>query len=493
MDKDKVDRPVWFPQWADVLPQLRLPPLHQRQYRTALIQYLRFCKQTGQRATVASARAFMQEVTDNRRLAASQLDIWKEALNWFFREGGKPAGTGSRLQTAPTNGGRAGTQVVTGRGYKPLPRGAGTQAETGRGGNPLPRGRDQRMMPNPNRIGDVPSLGAADIGSEEWEQRLIRHLRTGHYLWRTEQTYRAWARRFAEWLNDRRSRLETDPTVETAVADDVRDFLTDLATRQRVSASTQKQALNALVFLLREGLERDPGEFGDFARARKSVNLPVVLSRDECQRLFAALEGTIRLMAELMYGSGLRLMELLRLRIKDVDLDRRQLLVRAGKGDKDRITVLPVAVLDRLRAHREGVRSVFEKDRQTGLPGVWIPEGLDRKYPKAGEAWEWQWLFPSRELMTDPRNGVRRRHHLLEERFQAAVREAARRAQLNKRVTPHVLRHSFATHLLEGGSDIRTVQELLGHKDVSTTQIYTHVLNRPGLAVRSPLDTPGTV
>ena len=165
-------------------------------------------------------------------------------------------------------------------------------------------------------------------------------------------------------------------TIENAGPEDVRDFLTDLATRQRVSASTQKQALNALVFLLREGLERDPGEFGDFTRARKSINLPVVLTRDECRHLFAELEGTPRLMAELMYGSGIRLMELLRLRIKDVDLERRQLLVRAGKGDKDRITVLPVAVRDRLQAHREWVRTLYEKDRQAGLPGVWIPEGL---------------------------------------------------------------------------------------------------------------------
>jgi len=172
------------------------------------------------------------------------------------------------------------------------------------------------------------------------------------------------------------------------------DFLTDLATRQRVSASTQKQAVNALVFLLYEGLERDPSEFGNFACARKSVRLPVVLSRDECQKLFAALEGVSRLMAELMYGSGIRLMELLRLRIKDVDIERRQLLVRAGKGDKDRITVLPVAILDRLRAHREWVRALYEKDRQAGLPGGWLPEAIDRKYPKDGEAWEWHWLFP---------------------------------------------------------------------------------------------------
>ena len=212
---------------------------------------------------------------------------------------------------------------------------------------------------------------------------------------------------FLNWLMARGVR------VEASANDHVRDFLSDLATCQRVSASTQKQALTALVFLLREALERDPGEFGDFVRARKSVRLPVVLSREECQRLFAALDGTMQLMAELMYGSGLRLMELLRLWVKDVDLERGQILVRAGKGDKDRVTVLPLSLSSRLREHRNWLRRLYDKDRQANLPGVWIPEGLDRKYPKAGDAWEWQWFFPSRELMTDPRSGLRRRHHVL--------------------------------------------------------------------------------
>jgi integron integrase len=195
-------------------------------------------------------------------------------------------------------------------------------------------------------------------------------------------------------------------------------------------------------------------------------------------------------MAELMCGGGLRLMELLRLRVKDVDLDRQQLIIRGGKGDKDRVTVLAERLIERLAAHRERLRRLQAEDRAKGLPGVWLPEGLERKWPKAGESWEWQWFWPSRQLLNDPRSGMRRRHHVLDATFQHFVRQAARKAKLDKRVTPHTLRHSFATHLLESGTDIRTVQDLLGHQDVTTTQIYTHVMKKPGLGVRSPLDLP---
>ena len=263
--------------------------------------------------------------------------------------------------------------------------------------------------------------------------------------------------------------------------------LTDLAVRQQVSPSTQKQALNALVFFLQEGLAHQLGEIR-FTYARERRRVPTVLSRAECGRLFTALSGTTRLMAELMYGSGLRLMELLRLRVQDLDLERRHLLVHAGKGDKDRSTVVPERLVEELRGHLERLRRLHEEDRQAGLPGVWLPEGLARKYQRAGERWEWQWLFPSRETSVDSRSGVRRRHHAVDSTFQNAVRRGAEAAKIDKRVSPHVLRHSFATHLLEAGADIRTVQELLGHESVETTQIYTHVMQKPGIGVRSPLD-----
>ena len=216
--------------------------------------------------------------------------------------------------------------------------------------------------------------------------------------------------------------------------------------------------------------------------------MPTVLSREECERLFAALEDTPRLMAELMYGSGLRLLELLRLRVHHVDFTRGQLKVCSGKGDKDRITVLPQTLVPRLRAHVRRLQELHAEDRAAGLPPVWLPEGLARKYPGAGQRFNWQWLFPSRETSVDPVSKLRRRHHVIDSTFQNNIRWAAERAGLDKRVTPHVLRHSFATHLLEGGTDIRTVQDLLGHDSVETTQIYTHVMQKPGLGVRSPLD-----
>jgi integron integrase len=269
---------------------------------------------------------------------------------------------------------------------------------------------------------------------------------------------------------------------------ELRGFLSALAVQRRVAVATQRQALNAVTFLMREALGKLLADFSEFERARPGKRLPVVLSKEECQRLLGALEATPRLMAELMYGSGVRLMELLRLRVKDVDTERRQLLVRAGKGGKDRVTVLPKVLLERLHHHRERLRLLHAEDQAAAAPGVWLPEGLDRKYPHAGKDWEWQWFFPSREHSIDPRTGLRRRHHVSDAAFQNAIRKAARRAQLNKNVTPHVLRHSFATHLIEGGTDIRTVQDLLGHKDVATTQIYTHVMQKPGLGVTSPMD-----
>jgi integron integrase len=328
--------------------------------------------------------------------------------------------------------------------------------------------------------GGEPTPGQADTGVTPWERRLIERLRLSHYSWRTEQTYREWSWRLDRFVGRRGA--------EGATAEDVNEFLTELVVKGRVSVSTQRQALNALVFLFREALGRDLGDLSGYQVSRRPARVPTVLSRAECQRLFDKLSGTSRLMAQLMYGAGLRLTELLRLRIKDVDLERQQLFVRSGKGDKDRVTVLPEKLAEPLRTHRDRLRTLFDEDRREGVAGVWLPEALQRKYPGAGVSWPWFWFFPSRQLMRDPHSGWYRRHHVLDATFQHAIRQASRAARLNKRVTPHTLRHSFATHLLEEGADIRTVQDLLGHADVATTQIYTHVMKRPGLGVTSPFD-----
>ena len=485
---------VWFPQWADVLAGVRLKDGERRTFRLAIVEYLSFCKRSRQRATLVSARQFMAQIEERRRPGKSQLAVWKGALNWFFHMAvstGAPGWHGSlpnsEHATSNVEQGTLSREPLT-PGPSPMRRGE-SMGFTSPRPSPLLAGAEREknlQAMDPPSTGCAwqkePPLAAGDTGGPVWEQRLIRELRCRHYEWRTEQAYRMWARRFAEWLEARGDGVMAAGEVE------LRGFLSDLATRQRSAAATQKQALNALVFLMREALGKALEDFSGFTRSRDMKRLPVVLSRPECQQLLAALQATPRLMAELMYGSGARLMELLRLRIKDVDVERRQLVIRAGKGGKDRVTVLPDVLKEPLLAHRDRLRELHAEDEAAGAPGVWLPEGLERKYPNAGKSWEWQWFFPSRERSRDPQTGLLRRHHVLDATFQNAIRKAALRARLNKRVTPHVLRHSFATHLIEGGTDIRTVQDLLGHKDVATTQIYTHVMQKPGLGVRSPLD-----
>ncbi|MCD6525656.1 MAG: integron integrase, partial [Desulfuromonas sp.] len=265
-------------------------------------------------------------------------------------------------------------------------------------------------------------------------------------------------------------------------------FLEYLALQCKVAGSTQNQALNALVFLFDKVLEQPLGELGAYTRAKRARRLPVVLSRDEMSRLLDAMEGTFGLMAQLMYGTGMRLMEAVRLRMQDIDYDYGQIVVRNGKGDKDRIVPLPQTVVAPLQAHLERVKSIHADDLEQGFGRVYLPEGLCRKYPNAETEWGWQYVFPSSRISTDPCSGERRRHHLHENGLQKMIKRCAAKAGIAKRVNSHALRHSFATHMLEAGYDIRTVQELLGHADVSTTMIYTHVLNKPGLGVRSQLD-----
>jgi integron integrase len=308
-------------------------------------------------------------------------------------------------------------------------------------------------------------------------------MRVRRYALRTERSYCDWIRRYVKF-HGMRSRDELCDGKAKVEA-----FLTHLAVHGQVAAATQNQALHALLFLYAEVLEQ-PLKGLDAVRAERQVRVPEVLTPGEARRLIALLSGSPQLVVKLLYGSGLRLMEALRLRVKDVDFKMLQVTVRSGKGGKDRVTPLATSVAGPLQEHLERVRLTFEQDREVGLEGVWLPFALERKYPNAGKQWPWQWVFPSRSVSVDPRGGLSRRHHLDSGTVDKALRTAVCRAAMAKRVTSHIFRHSFATHLLQTGSDIRTIQELLGHADVSTTMIYTHVLRQGGLGVRSPLDQP---
>jgi len=311
--------------------------------------------------------------------------------------------------------------------------------------------------------------------------RLRGALRLSHCSRRTEDAYVHWVRRFILYHGKRHA--------DSMGPAEVSAFLTALAVRNGVGASTQNQALCAILFLYRHVLHRDLGEVSGIVRAPVRRRLPVVLTRDEVRSLLAGMTGTPRLVARLLYGSGLRLLEALSLRVKDVDSGRQQLIVRSGKGDKDRVTPLPLSVRDDLTDHLEQVRALHARDLAAGFGRVVVPDALARKYPHAPAEWAWQFVFPAARLCRDPRWGPPSRFHLHESVVQRAVKRAAARAGLHKRVSCHTLRHSFATHLLEDGYDIRTVQQLLGHADVSTTMVYTHVLQRGALGVRSPADS----
>jgi integron integrase len=326
------------------------------------------------------------------------------------------------------------------------------------------------------------TLHGIDDREPEPVQMLRRRLRTRHYARRTETAYAGWVVRFLA-AHGASTLAETKRLGEG----DIKEFLSSLAVDRGVSASTQNQATSALLFLFQNVLGRDIG-FIDVVRAKTPDRLPVVLSEAEISRLLAELGGRDLLIAQLLYGGGLRLMEVLRLRVKDVCFDQRQLVIRDAKGAKDRVTVLPESACRELQLQIEFARRQHGQDLAEGFGEVWLPDALATKWPQAARDFVWQFVFPAARLSEDPRTGSIRRHHIHESVFPAALKRAVLRAGIEKRVTAHTLRHSFATHLLQRGSDIRTVQELLGHKDVSTTMIYTHVLNRPGVAVTSPLD-----
>jgi len=335
-------------------------------------------------------------------------------------------------------------------------------------------------MPEENRqTGERRTAGAGSQPPRLLDQ-LRESLRVRRYSLRTEDAYVDWVRRFILFHGKRHPKELGAPEVQA--------FLSHLAVDRHVSPSTQNQAKSALLFLYGQLLEVDLPWLSEIVRARRQPRLPVVLTPDEVRTLFDQMEGGMALLARVLYGTGMRLMEGLRLRVKDVEFERREIVIRDGKGGKDRITMLPDRLVAPLRAHLDRVRALHERDLEEGFGAVYLPDALAEKVKAAPKAWGWQWVFPSGVRAADPRSGIIRRHHVQAESVQKAIRLAARAGELVKPVTPHVLRHSFATHLLAAGYDIRTVQELLGHKDVTTTMIYTHVLNRGGRGVTSPLD-----
>lgn len=421
---------VHFDNWRKVLSE-EVPLEKRAAYSEAIVKFHYWLRQKGKPPTLESFRehvAWKQSYMQPERFV-----IRREALRWFYKEAIRRA-----------------------------------EPETPQ--------RDARLR----TVADIPPDGAQDLGKTPWEQALVRRLREKNMALRSEQTYRYWCRRFMAACGKK--------PLDALDHGDIRRWLSDLAVKQRVAAATQSQALNAVVFFFREVLQREPGDFSDFTRSRKGRKVPTVLTQAECARLFESMNGTSRLMAKLMYAGGLRVSELLRLRVKDMDLDRLQMLVQFGKGRKSRYTMIPPQLEPELRAHRERLRELHRKDRAAGLPGVYVPGGMGRKWPKCGEKFIWYWFFPSRSLMVDPRTGIKRRHHVLDVTFQKAVREGAHRAQLDKQVTPHTLRHSFATHLLASGTGIRDVQDLMGHADISTTQIYLHTAQHTGVGIRSPFE-----
>ncbi len=312
-------------------------------------------------------------------------------------------------------------------------------------------------------------------------EQLRGRIRLKHYSLRTEQAYVQWAKRYI-FFHGMRHPAEMGKS-------EVEAFLTALAVERNVTASTQSQALSALLFLYREVLRMDLPWLSEVTRAKKPARLPTVLTQDQVRSLLKYLDDPLLdLIIRLLYGTGMRLMECLRLRVKDMEFSRNEIVVRDGKGGKDRVTMLPSSLGERLRAHLVVMKAQHVADLALGKGEVWLPDALAVKYPSAPKEWAWQYVFPAAGFSTDPRSGAVRRHHVDDKRVQRAVKLAAARAEITKPVSPHTLRHSFATHLLEGGYDIRTVQELLGHSDVSTTMIYTHVLNKGGRGVVSPLD-----
>lgn len=424
---------VHFPRWAEVLEGSNLGPKDREGFKVTIRWYLSWCAQHSQGCSAQSARDFVDWAKAEKNANAWMVDRWKGAIRWFF-----------------------------------------LSAKEQEGGSHSVREYDDASENDTD-------AERIEAGTED-EASVLKVMRRRGMALKTERSYLRWYRDFAK-----RTDLKSGKDIQAA---QLKSYLDYLAMERTVASSTQKQALNALVFIAQQVFELEIGDIGDFVRSKKRKRIPVVMCKEETRSFFAKLKGEKLLMAQMQYAGGLRVSELMRLRVQDLDLKRNQVVVRSGKGGKDRVAPLSDKLIDRIEEHLLGVRELFEVDlSNTDIAGVYLPEALARKHQNSGRDWRWQWLWPSREISKDPRSGLLRRHHVLPQVYQAAVRKAGIDAGLNKRVTSHTLRHSFATHLLEDGVDIRTVQDFLGHASVETTQIYTHVMQKPGVGVRSPLDS----
>ncbi|MEM0966841.1 MAG: integron integrase [Verrucomicrobiota bacterium] len=437
---------VRFPRWAEVLSGCDLAPSEKEGFAVTIRWYLSWCHRRAVGCSVESAREFVAWARKEKASAEWKVERWKTAIRWFFINAHNQTRqkiSSSDLSSEKPNGADA-------VGFR-----HGSDNDTSA----------ERMS-----------------GKTDDENRILATMRRRGMALKTERSYLG---HYCNFL--KRTGLRSGAEINAAR---LKEYLDYLAMERAVSSSTQKGALNALVFIAEKVFGLEVGDIGEFVRARNHKRIPVVMSKAETRLFFAELKGDKSLMARLQYAAGLRVSELMRLRVKDLDFERNQVVVRAGKGGKDRVTPLSGKLVDSLQSHLEHVRELFEADlKREDLAGVYLPEALARRHSKAGFDWRWQWLWPSREISRDPRSGLKRRHHVLDKAYQRAVSDAANRAGLSKRVTSHTLRHSFATHLLEDGVDIRTVQDLLGHKSVETTQIYLHVMQKPGAGVRSPLDS----
>lgn len=457
---------VYFKGWEAALDASEMDENLRKSYFITIRWYLGYvARERCGGASVQSARVFMDEMLRQRRPVEWVAQRWRAALNWFFENAPKRR---YRPDPVPASMGGGGTHGANGR-----PQDGAAEGEEGTGGGFADGRRSYAVTVRQYQ---------ESVGPEPLIEEALRLMRVRHMSYRTEETYVGWLRRW--------NRFTGEKPMDALREDDLKGFLSALAVEEAVSASTQRQALNAGVFFLREVRKQELGDFSDYVPANPKKYYPVVYSRREVREVLLRMEGVAALMAQLQYGCGLRISELCRLRVKDLDFERGKVYVRGGKGGQDRMVPMPRSIRDALQEHLVEVGQLFRKDRAEKRRGVYLPSALERKFRNAGASWEWQWAFPSHALARDPRepSAPRRRHHILPGVYQRALSEAVRAAGIPKRSNSHLLRHSFATHLLESGTNVRTVQQFLGHKCIETTMIYLHVMEDQSGQCLSPLD-----